>query len=53
MLRYSRKSSADMLDGSECGVQKMDDFIHNSLDDFLKNDPRFSFFIAEEEDLGI
>lgn len=42
-----------MLDGFECGVQKMDDFIHNSLDDFLKNDPRFSFFIAEEEDLGI
>ena len=49
MLLYSKESSADVLDGFECGVQKMDSFIHESLDTFLKNDPRYSFFVAKEE----
>lgn len=48
MLQYSKESSAEILDGFECGVQKMDSFIHESLDTFLKNDHRYSFFVAKE-----
>ena len=48
MLLYSKESSANVLDGFECGVQKMDCFIHESLDTFLKNDSRYSFFVAKE-----
>lgn len=53
MLRYLKGSSASILEGFECGIQKMDAFIHESLDAFLKNDPRYSFFVVVEEELGI
>lgn len=53
MLRYSKESYANVLDDFECGIPKMDEFIHESLNDFLMNDPRYSFFVAEEEGLGI
>lgn len=49
MLQHLKESSASILDGFECGVPKMDTFIHESLDDFLKNDPRYSFYVAKEE----
>ena len=53
MLRYSKESYANVLDDFECGIPKMDEFIHESLNDFLMNDPRYSFFVAEEEGLGL
>ena len=48
MLLYSKEPSAEILNGFECGVQKMDSFIRESLDAFLRNDPRYTFFIAKE-----
>lgn len=53
MLRYSQESTAELLKDFECGIQIMDDFIQNSLDSFLKNDPRYSLFIAIDDKLGI
>lgn len=53
MLRYSKESTAELLKDFECGIQMMDDFIHNSLDSFLKNDPRYSLFLAIDDELGI
>lgn len=53
MLRYSKESSASMLKDFECGIPAMDDFIHQSLDSLLKEDPRYSFYVAEEEGKGI
>ncbi len=53
MLRYSRESSADILKGFECGIQAMDDFIHDTLASFLEKDPRYSFYVVKDDLLGI
>lgn len=53
MLRFSREISTDILIDFECGIQKMDEFIHGSLDTFLKNDPRYNFYVAVEDGLGV
>lgn len=48
MLQYSKESSVDILEGFECGILKMDNFIHESLEEFLKNDSRYAFYVAKE-----
>ena len=53
MLRYIKESSAEVLKDFECGVQVMDDFIHHDLDSFLKNDPRYNFYVAVDDENGI
>lgn len=53
MLRYSKESSASILRGFECGIQLMDEFIHNELDAFLKNDSQYDFYVAKDDELGI
>lgn len=53
MLRYIKELSTDILKDFECGIQIMDEFIHGSLETFLKNDPRYYFYVAVEDDLGI
>ena len=53
MLRFSREISTDILIDFDCGIQKMDEFIHGSLDTFLKNDPRYNFYVAVEDGLGV
>ena len=53
MLRFSKGLSTDILKDFECGIQTMDEFIHGSLDSFLKNDPRYNFYVAIEDGLGI
>lgn len=53
MLKYSRGDSADILRGFECGIRAMGDFIQSELDSFLKNDPRYSFYVALDDEQGI
>ena len=53
MLRYSKESSASILKDFECGIQLMDEFIHNDLDVFLKNDPQYELYVAKDDELGI
>lgn len=53
MLRYSKESSAGMLKEFECGIPAMDSFIHEALDTLIKNDTRYSFYVVEEEGVGI
>lgn len=53
MLRFSKEISANILKDFECGIQRMDEFIHNYLDTFLKNDPRYNFYVVAEEEIGI
>ena len=53
MLRFSKESSAEILINFECGIHVMDEFIHTSLDVFLKNDPRYSFYVILDDTLGI
>lgn len=53
MLRFSRESSAEILSDFECGIHVMDEFIHGPLDVFLKNDPRYSFYVILDDALGI
>ena len=53
MLWFSEESSANILKDFECGIQAMDDFIHLSLESFLKNDPRYKFSVAVDDDQGI
>lgn len=49
MLRFSKDLSADILKDFECGIQNMDEFIHKSLDSFLKEHTNYNFFVAVEE----
>ena len=53
MLRFAEEKSADKLKGFECGVQEMDDFIHDVLDDFLKNDLRYQLNVVIDDERGI
>ena len=53
MLRFSKESSADILTDFECGIHVMDEFIHGSLNVFLQNDPRYSFYVIFDDSLGI
>lgn len=53
MLRYSKEFSTDILKDFECGIQMMDEFIHGSLETFLKKDPRYNFYVAKEDGLSI
>ena len=53
MLRFSKELSADILKDFECGIQNMDEFIHKSLDSFLKEHTNYNFFVAVEEGQGI
>lgn len=53
MLRYSKELSAVILKDFECGIQTMDEFIHGSLETFLRKDPRYNFYVAVEDNLGI
>lgn len=53
MLKYSRGDSADILRGFECGIRAMDDFIHSDLDSFLKNDPRYNFYVVLDDEQGM
>ena len=53
MLQYSKELSAGILKDFECGIPVMDVFIHESLDTLIQNDSRYSFYVAEEEGLGI
>lgn len=48
MLQYTKEISTKTLEGFECGIAKMDDFIHHSLDAFLKNDSRFNFYVVRD-----
>lgn len=53
MLRFSEESSADILNGFECGIQVMDAFIHDNLGSFLKADHRFKLTVVTDDELGI
>lgn len=53
MLRFSEESSANILNGFECGIQEMDCFIQNTLDSFLENNPRYQLNIVTDDDLGL
>lgn len=50
MLLFSKESDAKILHDFECGIDAMDEFIHGDLDSFLKNDPRYQFFVVREKE---
>lgn len=52
-MQYLKKSSAEILEGFECGIPVMDHFIQNFLNTFLQKDPRYSFYFATENGFGI
>ena len=49
---FSKESDAKILHDFECGIDAMDEFIHGDLDSFLKNDPRYQFFVVREKESG-
>ena len=53
MLIYSKEARADLLNGFECGVPVMDEFIRTQLDVFLKNDSRYSLYVAKNDDAEV
>ena len=53
MLRYSKEQSAYILKDFECGIQIMDDFIHNSLDKFLKDNSHYSLYVVYDDLLEV
>lgn len=49
MLQYLMESSSDILKSFYCGVSEMDDFIHNSLKDLLRDHPDYRLCVVKED----
>ena len=53
MLSFSKEERADLLNGFECGIPVMDEFIRTQLDDLLSNDPRYSLYVVRNDGADI
>ena len=52
-MSFSKEERTDLLNGFECGIQVMDEFIRTQLDDLLSNDPRYSLYVVRNDGTDI
>ena len=53
MLRFSKEEGTDLLNGFECGIPVMDEFIHTQLDTFLRSSPRYTLYIVKNDEADV
>lgn len=52
-MSFSKEERADLLNGFECGIPVMDEFIHTQLDTFLRNNPRYTLYIVKNDEADV